>query len=138
MTMSDASRPAPQLGGAQGWWVWSLAVTFVVFLFSVQTGFAIVNSSVQKAMGLTVTQVATIAATYTWVFALFQFYGGALLDQLGSRKVLPASIALVTLGVFLFANATSFEMLLLSQAVLAIGSCTGFVGAGYLGGQWFG
>ena len=58
----------------------------VVYLFSVQTGYAIVNSGVQKDVGLSVTQVATIAATYTWVFALFQFYGGALLDQLGSRS----------------------------------------------------
>jgi MFS family permease len=136
--MSNKSGSAPQLGGVYAWWVWALAVTFVVYLFSVQTGYAIVNASVQKAVGLSVTQVATLAATYTWVFALFQFYGGALLDQLGSRKVLPASIALVTLGVFIFANAKSFEMLLLSQAILAIGSCTGFVGAGYLGGQWFG
>lgn len=136
--MSNASNSTPQLGGAYAWWVWILAVTFVVFLFSVQTGYAIVSGNVKDAVGLTVTQVATIAATYTWVFALFQFYGGALLDQLGSRKVIPISIALVTLGVFMFANAKSFEMLLLSQAVLAIGSCTGFVGAGYLGGQWFG
>lgn len=136
--MSNSSSSAPQLGGAYAWWVWILAVTFVVFLFSVQTGYAIVSPSVKDAVGLTVTQVATIAATYTWVFALFQFYGGALLDQLGSRKVIPISIALVTLGVFMFANAKSFEMLLLSQVVLAIGSCTGFVGAGYIGGQWFG
>jgi MFS family permease len=136
--MPNASNSAPQLGGAYAWWVWILAVTFVVFLFSVQTGYAIVSGNVKDAVGLSVTQVATIAATYTWVFALFQFYGGALLDQLGSRKVLPISIALVTLGVFMFANAKSFEMLLLSQAVLAIGSCTGFVGAGYIGGQWFG
>src|SRR4029079_6003797 len=64
--------------------------------------------------------------------------GGALLDRLGSRKVLPLSIALVTLGIFMFANARSFEMLLLSQVVVAVGSCTGFVGAGYIGGQWFG
>jgi MFS family permease len=128
----------PKLGGAYAWWVWILAVTFVVYLFSVQTGFAIINPNVQEAAGLTVTQVATLAATYTWVFALFQFYGGALLDELGARKVLPASIALVTLGIFLYANAASFEMLLVSQAVLAIGSCTGFVGAGFIGGQWFG
>jgi MFS family permease len=126
------------LAGAHAWWVWILSVAFVVFLFSVQTGYAIVSGSVQKDVGLSVTQVATIAATYTWVFALFQFYGGALLDQLGSRKVLPISIALVVLGVFVFANAKTFEMLLLSQAILAIGSCTGFVGAGYIGGQWFG
>lgn len=120
------------------WWIWCLAVTFVVFLFSFQTGYGIVSSSVQETLGLTVVQVSTIAAVYTWAFALFQFFGGALLDRLGSRKVLPASIALVVLGVFIFANASSFEMLLLSQIVLAIGSCTGFVGAGYVGGQWFG
>ncbi|HEY1140266.1 MAG TPA: MFS transporter, partial [Lysobacter sp.] len=52
--------------------------------------------------------------------------------------VLPVSIALVTIGIFMFANANSYQMLLLSQVVVALGSCTGFVGAGYVGGQWFG
>lgn len=127
-----------QLGGMRAWWVWILAVTFVVFLFSFQTGYAIVNSSVQSELGISVAQIATIAAVYTWAFAIFQFFGGAVLDRLGAGKVLPVAITLVTLGIFLFANAKSFEMLLLSQVVIAIGSCTGFVGAGYVGGQWFG
>lgn len=134
--MTNNSQQGVSKGMA--WWIWCLAVTFVVFLFSFQTGYGIVSSSVQETLGLTVVQVSTIAAVYTWAFALFQFFGGALLDRLGSRKVLPASIALVVVGVFIFANANSFEMLLLSQVVLAIGSCTGFVGAGYVGGQWFG
>ena len=42
----------PKLGGAAGWWVWILATTFVVYLFSFQTGYAIVNSSVQQDVGL--------------------------------------------------------------------------------------
>lgn len=84
------------LGGPLAWWIWSLAVAFVVYTFSFQTGFSIVNSSVQRDAGLTVAQVATIAAVYTWAFAVCQFFGGALLDRLGSRKVLPVSIALVT------------------------------------------
>jgi MFS family permease len=126
------------LGGAMAWWVWALAVTFVVYLFSFQTGYAIVNSNVQKDIGLSIAQVGTIAAVYTWAFAICQFFGGALLDRLGSRKVLPISIALVTIGIFVFANANSYGMLLLSQIIIAIGSCTGFVGAGYVGGQWFG
>jgi MFS family permease len=113
-------------------------VAFVVYLFSFQTGYSIVNANVQQDTGLSVAQVATIAAVYTWVFAICQFFGGALLDRLGSKKVLPISIALVVLGVFVFANATSYEMLLLSQIIVAVGSCTGFVGAGYVGGQWFG
>ena len=135
MNNNESTQP---LGGSYAWLVWVLAVTFVVYLFSIQTGYAIVNDKIREAVGLSSSQIATIAATYTWVFALCQFYGGALLDQLGAKKVLPLSIGLVTVGVFIFANANTFEMLLLGQAVLAIGSCTGFVGAGYIGGQWFG
>jgi MFS family permease len=141
--MADVSTTASssaesRLGSGMAWWVWILAVAFVVYLFSFQTGYSIVNSSVQKDVGLSVAQVATIAAVYTWAFAICQLFGGALLDRLGSRRVLPISIALVVVGIFVFANAKSYEMLLLSQVIIAAGSCTGFVGAGYIGGQWFG
>lgn len=137
-TDSNNSAGGVTLGGGMAWWVWSLAVVFVVYLFSFQTGYSVVNPSVQQDVGLSIAQVSTIAAVYTWAFAISQFFGGALLDRLGARKVLPVSIALVTLGIFVFANAKSYEMLLLSQVIVALGSCTGFVGAGYIGGQWFG
>lgn len=132
------TQVSTRLGGGLAWWIWSLAVAFVVYVFSFQTGYSIVNSAVQSDTGLSVSQVATTAAVYTWAFAVCQLFGGALLDRLGSRKVLPISVALVTLGVFVFANATSYGMLLVSQVIVAIGSCTAFVGAGYVGGQWFG
>jgi MFS family permease len=85
-----------------------------------------------------VSQVATVAAVYSWIFALCQFLSGALLDRLGAGKIIPVSIALVTIGVFVFANAQNYETLLLSQLIIAVGACSGFVGAGYIGGQWFG
>ncbi|HZP68537.1 MAG TPA: MFS transporter [Pseudolabrys sp.] len=132
------SRGSSGLGGPRAWLVWAIAVAFVVYYFSFQTGYAIVNSSVQKDLGLSIAQVGLIAAIYTWVFALCQFMSGPLLDRLGARKVLLPAILLVTLGIFVFANAGNFEMLLLSQALIAIGACTGFVGAGYVGGMWFG
>ena len=137
--MSAAESRGPSvLGGSTAWLVWVVAVAFVVYYFSFQTGYAIVNASVQKDLGLTIAQVGLIAAIYTWVFALCQFLSGPLLDRLGARKVLLPAISLVTLGIFVFANATNFGMLLLSQALIAIGACTGFVGAGYVGGKWFG
>jgi MFS family permease len=122
----------------QAWWSWTLAVTFVVYLFSLQTGYAIVNPRVRGELGLSVGQIGTIAAVYMWAFAIFQLVGGALLDRVGARKVLPASIAIVTLGVFVFATARSYEVLLLSQLILALGSCSVFIGAGYVGCRWFG
>jgi MFS family permease len=127
-----------ELGGTRAWLVWALAVAFVVLYFSFQTGYAIVKPNVQKDIGLSAAQVALVAAVYTWVFALCQFFSGALLDRLGVGKIIPISIALVTIGIFVFANAQSYGTLLLSQLIIAVGACSGFVGAGYVGGQWFG
>src|SRR5580698_8504031 len=110
-TITASPSSESRLGSGLAWFVWILAVAFVVYLFSFQTGYSIVNSSVQKDVGLSVGAVAPIAAVYTWVFAICQFFGGALLDRLGSRKVLPISIALVMIGVFVFANAQSYGML---------------------------
>lgn len=135
---SMATTGSPPLGGAHAWWVWALSVLFVIYLFSVQTGYSVVNPDIARDVSLSVAQISTIAAVYTWVFAVCQFFGGALLDRLGAHKVLPISVLLVTVGVFLFANAHDFSTLLLSQFVMAAGACTGFVGGGYIGGQWFG
>jgi sugar phosphate permease len=75
---------------------------------------------------------------HTWIFALCQFLSGPLLDRMGARRILVPAILLVSIGVFIFANAKDFGMLLMSQALIALGACTGFVGAGYIGGKWFG
>lgn len=122
----------------RAWWVWSLATLFVVLLFNFQTGYAIVNGQVQEDLGLPLQQVGLVASIYTWAFAICQFFGGPLLDRLGSRRVLVPAAALVSLGIYVFSIADSFAMLVLSQLILAVGSCVGFVGAGYVGGQWFG
>lgn len=128
----------PPRGGARAWGVWLIAVTFVVFYFSFQTGYAIVNASVKQDLGLSIAQVGMAAAAYTWVFAACQLLSGPLLDRVGARTVLLPAIVLVTIGIFVFARATNVQMLLLSQALIAMGASTGFVGAGYVGGTWFG
>lgn len=136
--MNDTTHNAVVTRGLTRWVVWLLAVAFVVYYFSFQTGYSIVNARVQADVGLSVSQVGMIAALYTWVFAICQFLSGPLLDRVGARRVLLPAIILVTIGILLFARATSFEVLMLSQAFIALGACAGFVGAGYVGGSWFG
>jgi MFS family permease len=136
--VSDAARSPSAQGGLKAWVVWLIAVTFVVYYFSFQTGYSIVSANVQQDVGLAVAQVGLIAALYTWVFAICQFLSGPLLDRIGARKVLLPAIVLVTIGISLFTRAENFGMLLMSQVFIALGACTGFVGAGYVGGSWFG
>lgn len=127
-----------KIGGGYAWFIWCLAVTFVVYLFTIQTGYAIINANLEKDFLLSPEQVGKIAATYTWVFAFCQFFSGPFLDLLSPKKVIPVAILLVALGVFTFANAPNFRLLIFSQILLASGACFGFVGAGYVGGEWFG
>ena len=135
------TRPAgdrvSRIGGPEAWLIWVLATTFVVWLFAIQTGYAVVSPEIQDSAGLSLAQIGLAASIYTWVFALVQFFSGALLDRFGSRPLLGIAAGMVTLGAFLYAGTTTFATLALAQTVLALGASFGFVGAGYIGGKWF-
>jgi MFS family permease len=125
------------LGGPRAWFVWCIAVSFVLLVFALQTGYAITNVYVADDLGLTLVQVGLLGSIYTWFFAIAQFASGSILDRIGARRVLPFAAALVTVGAFLFANAPNVWVLLLAQILLALGASFGFIGAGFVGGQWF-
>ncbi|MFK0173715.1 MFS transporter [Streptomyces sp. NPDC090306] len=129
--------PHKTIGGVEAWVIWGLCTVFVVWLFSIQTGYAVVSPEIQKTASLTVAQIGLAGSIYTWAFALCQFFSGALLDRFGSRPLLAIGVAFVTAGAFLYAQTTSMGTLIAAQIVLAVGSSFGFVGAGYIGGQWF-
>ncbi|MFI1014636.1 MFS transporter [Streptomyces sp. NPDC020965] len=125
------------IGGSEAWLVWGLATAFVVWLFAIQTGYGIVSPEIQRSAGLTVAQIGLAGSVYTWAFAFCQFFSGALLDRFGSRPLLAVAVAFVTVGAFLYARTTGFGTLVTAQIVIAVGAAFGFVGAGYIGGQWF-
>lgn len=127
-----------KLGGGKAWWIWGIVVVFVLYLFNVQTMFSVVQGDIQSKLKLSTQELTIIAGVYTWAFAVFQFFGGSFLDSFGAKKILVPAFALVTAGVFLYGLADSYNLIILAQIVMALGACVGFVGAGYIGGQWFG
>lgn len=146
MTTSTSNTKLPdlqagkhyRLGGPMAWWVWILATVFVIYLFNIQTMFSDVQGDIQKQLNLDTWHLTLIAGTYTWAFAVFQFFGGAFLDCFGSRRVMIPAFIFVTAGVLLYGFAQSYTVILLAQVLMALGACCGFVGAGYIGGVWFG
>lgn len=125
-------------GGAKAWWMWIIATSFLLFLFNLQTGYNIINTSMAKDLSLTVTQVSVVASVYTAVFGFCQILSGPVLDRFGVRYVIPCALLTVTLGALVLTHAQSFVTLLIAQVIMAIGAIFGFVGAGFVGGEWFG
>lgn len=141
MKSDQAGAAAPmkyRLGGPRAWWVWIIVTVFTIYLFNVQTMFSVVQGQIGEHLQLDESHLTLIAGVYTWAFAIFQFFGGAFLDCFGSRKILIPAFIFVTAGVFLYGLATSYTVILLAQVLMALGACCGFVGAGYVGGIWFG
>src|SRR5664279_1771040 len=94
-------RTHSRIWGLEAWTIWVLATVFVVWLFAIQTGHGIVSPDIQRDAHLTISQVAVAASIYTWVFAVIQFFSGALLDRYGARPLLAIAVGLVTVGAFL-------------------------------------
>jgi len=69
-----------KLGGGQAWINWLLGVLFVVFVFTLQTGYAITNVAMSKDLGISLAQIGFIGTIYTWAFAIAQFASGSILD----------------------------------------------------------
>ncbi len=129
---------SPLRAGRRAWTAWIIAVLFVVLVFGFQTAYAITNPLLAEDRSLTPTQVGLVASVYTWCFALTQLMSGSLLDRVGARRCLPLACVFIVAGMLVFAGANGFTMLLISQVLVAIGASFGFIGAGFVGGVWFG
>src|SRR5262249_38887338 len=126
-----------KIGGLEAWVTWSLATIFVVWLFSIQTGYGIVSPDIQVSAHLSLAQISLAGSIYTWAFATCQFFSGSLLDRFGSFPLITIGVGFVTVGAFFYAWTPDYAVLVIAQVVMAIGASFGFVGAGYIGGVWF-
>lgn len=126
-----------RLGGARAWLVWTLATLFVIAGFAFQTAYGVTSTKIADDLSLTLAQVGILGTTYTWAVAMLQLFSGSVMDRVGIRILAWVSLFSVV-GGFAYANAGSFEVLILSNICIAVGHAFAFVGAGMVGGKWFG
>jgi predicted MFS family arabinose efflux permease len=82
---------------------------------------AVLGPTLAQEFGLNATELGFLTGVYFFSFGLFQIPLGLLLDRFGPRRVNGALLVLAAAGGVAFAQAQSFETLVLSRALIGLG-----------------
>jgi predicted MFS family arabinose efflux permease len=102
-----------------------LALAYALALFQ-RMAFASVEPLVSERFYLTATQAGDLSSAFFWAYLLAQIPSGVLTDIAGSRPTAVAGLLIAAVGSLLFLVAVSFEMLILSRSVTALGCAMSF------------
>ena len=82
---------------------------------------AVLGPTLAHEFGLNATELGFLTGVYFFSFGLFQIPLGLLLDRFGPRRVNGLLLVLAAIGGLAFANAQSFETLVLARALIGLG-----------------
>ncbi|YAL83715.1 MFS transporter [Dermacoccaceae bacterium W4C1] len=134
MSLSPAPAPAT---AARAWAVWSFAVAVYVLAVFHRTSLGVAGVAAADRFGISSAQLATFATVQLAVYAAMQIPVGALLDRFGSRVLLLAGLATMTLAQFSFAFAHSYAAGLIARVAVGMGDAMVFVAVLRIVALWF-
>ncbi|MGL9725455.1 MAG: MFS transporter [Wolbachia sp.] len=94
--------------------------------------YTFISVNLEKELELTITQVALANSAYTWIFAISQFFSGAIFNVFSSKKIYFFSLSTIIIGFLILIISDNFVHLILSQLLIAIGASFGFIGAAHI------
>jgi MFS family permease len=119
------------------WLIWSVGV--LAYAVAVFHRFSLGVTGLEAAQRLHVTAAALglLSLVQLAVYAGLQVPAGMLLDRLGSRRLLVAGAALMSVGQFIFAFADDLPTALLARILLGSGDALTFISVLRLIAMWF-
>lgn len=119
------------------WLIWAaLAVAFLlVSLHRLST--AVLADRLMAAFDATGVELGTLHAAFFYIYAALQLPAGALVDRLGTRWTAAGGLAVMNLGVVVFATAGSYAPAFAGRALVGLGGSVIFLSILRLGANWF-
>lgn len=120
------------------WIIWGLAAFFFFSHYVVRVTPGIIVDDLKRAfINTTELEIGLLGAAFYLPYVLMQMPVGYLVDRFGPRILLTIAVFLCGVSSILFAQASLFDMALLSRILLGFCSATAFVGALKLITNWF-
>lgn len=118
-------RPAGRRPGSLPHWAWLILGAGFLDLFvnySVRLGYGVVLPEMIRDLDLSRAAGGTIYNAYLFTYIALTPLTGWLTDRIGARRVIPACLAVLGLGVLLMARVSSLEGACLAYAVVGVGA----------------
>ncbi len=120
------------------WVIWGLAAFFFFAHYVVRvTPGQIVDELQAYFINTSKYDIGILGAAFYLPYVAMQMPVGYLVDKFGPRVLLSIGVLVCSLSCFIFANASSFNMTILSRILLGFCSATAFIGALKLITVWF-
>jgi MFS family permease len=98
---------------------------------------AVANPLVREELGLSVADMGLLLSAFLWAYALAQLPAGALVDRLGSRLMLTASLGLRSVAQVLGGLVNSFGQFFGARVLLGLGEAPQFPTSARVVRDWF-
>jgi sugar phosphate permease len=125
------------IGRRRAWVIWLVALSVYVLAVFNRSSLGVAGLIATQRFGITATQLSFFTVLQLVVYAGLQVPIGVLLDRYGSRVMLLVGLVLMSVGQLVFAYAQSFDVAVLSRAVLGAGDAMIFVSVIRLVTLWF-
>jgi sugar phosphate permease len=125
------------LGGRRAWAVWAAAISVYVLAVFHRTSLGVAGLVAAERFHISSAQLATFTMVQLFVYAGMQIPVGAILDRVGSRRMLITGVALMSCAQLGFAFAGTFTEGILARVFVGMGDAMVFISLLRLVALWF-
>lgn len=121
----------------QAWFVWTIAIIFVIFQFTQQMSAGVMTSAWMHDFKVGPIGLSYLSSVFYYAFLLLQIPAGLLFDSFGPRRVLCFAATILCIGCLLLSVAKTLSIALLARFIMGSGATFAFVGMLCLVSEWF-
>ena len=130
------STPERTLPAFLPWIIWGLGAILFGYTFFQRVAPGVMVDTLMREFTVGGAVLGNLSAVYFYTYALSQVPAGLVVDAYGSRRLLMASAAFLTLGSIIFASATSIPVAFVGRLLIGLGGGATFVIALNLASVW--
>jgi MFS family permease len=125
------------LDSRNAWIIWTCASAFYLYECILRVSPSVMTQGLMHDFSVTSTALGILSSFYYYSYTPLQIPCGAMVDYLGTRKILTISCAICTLGAYIFAQSDILFYAQVGRFLVGAGSACAFISCLKVASEWF-